>query len=114
MILNLDKFLLELGKGFAFVGRQYRAPVGNRRFSVNLVFYNRILRCFVFFDLKKGGTDHTDVGQMNCYLNYFAKKENMPDDHPRVGIILGAYNDEMLVEYALEGVANQLFVSRYQ
>lgn len=114
LILNLEKFLLELGKGFAFVGRQYRVPVGNRQFRVDLVFYHRILKCFILFDLKRGEIDHEDIGQMNFYLNYFAKEENMPDDNPPIGVVLGAYKDEVLVEYALESITSQLFVSKYQ
>lgn len=76
LIQNLQNFLLKLGRGFAFVGRQYRISLGGRHFFVDLVFYHRILKCFVLFDLKRGEIDHQDVGQMNLYLNYFRKEEN--------------------------------------
>jgi len=114
LIDNLEHFLLELGKGFAFVGRQYRITLGNRHFFVDLVFYHRILKCFVLIDLKRGEVDHGDIGQMNLYLNYFANEENVEDDNSPIGVVLGAYKDRVLVEYALAGMSNQLFVSKYQ
>ncbi len=114
LIENLEQFLLELGKGFAFIGRQYRITLGNRHFYVDLVFYHRILKCFVLIDLKKGEIEHNDIGQMNLYLNYFAKEENVEDDNPPIGIVLGAYKDQILVEYATENITNQLFVSKYE
>lgn len=114
LIQNLQNFLLELGKGFAFIGRQYRISLGGRHFFVDLVFYQRILKCFVLIDLKRGEIDHQDVGQMNLYLNYFRKEENTEGDNPPIGIVLGAYKDQILVEYATENISNQLFVSKYQ
>ncbi|HQH43512.1 MAG TPA: PDDEXK nuclease domain-containing protein [Syntrophorhabdaceae bacterium] len=114
LIQNLELFLLELGKGFAFVGRQYKISLANRHFYVDLVFYHRILKCFVLIDLKRGEIDHTDIGQMNMYLNYFAKEENVEGDNPPIGIVLGAYKDHILVEYATHNITNQLFVSKYQ
>jgi hypothetical protein len=81
---------------------------------VDLVFYHRILKCFVLIDLKRGEIDHGDIGQMNLYLNYFAKEENVEGDNPPIGIVLGAYKDQILVEYATQNISNQLFVSRYQ
>ncbi len=114
LIHNLETFLLELGKGFAFIGRQYRISISNRHFRVDLVFYHRILKCFVLIDLKKGEVEHGDIGQMNLYLNYFAKEENVKDDSPPIGIVLGAYKDQILMEYATEHISNQLFVSKYQ
>jgi predicted nuclease of restriction endonuclease-like (RecB) superfamily len=114
LIENLQKFLLELGKGFAFIGRQYKIDIGGRHFFIDLVFYHRILKCFVLVDLKRGEIEHGDIGQMNMYLNYFRKEENMEDDHEPIGIVLGAYKDHILMEYALEGISNQLFVSKYQ
>lgn len=114
LIHNLEQFLLELGKGFAFIGRQYRISLANRHFYVDLVFYHRILKCFVLIDLKRGEIEHTDIGQMNMYLNYFAKEENVEGDNPPIGIVLGAYKDHILVEYAIENISNQLFVSKYQ
>lgn len=114
LIQNLQRFLLELGKGFAFIGKQYRISLGGRHFFVDLVFYHRILKCFVLIDLKRGEIDHQDVGQMNLYLNYFRKEENTEGDNPPIGIVLGAYKDQILVEYATENISNQLFVSKYQ
>lgn len=114
LIQNLESFLLELGKGFAFIGRQYRITLGNRHFYVDLVFYHRILKCFVLIDLKKGEIEHNDIGQMNLYLNYFRKELNEADDNPPIGIVLGAYKDKILVEYATENINNNLFVSKYQ
>lgn len=114
LIQNLQSFLLELGKGFAFVGRQYRISISGRHFYVDLVFYHRILKCFVLIDLKRGEIDHQDIGQMNLYLNYFRKEENTEGDNDPVGIVLGAYKDQLLIEYATEHISNQLFVSKYQ
>ena len=114
LIQNLEMFLLELGKGFAFVGRQYKITLANRHFYVDLVFYHRILKCFVLIDIKTGEIEHSDIGQMNMYLNYFAKEENTEGDNPPIGIVLGAYKDRILVEYATANITNQLFVSKYQ
>ncbi len=114
LVANLQNFLLELGKGFAFIGRQYRITLSNRHFFVDLVFYHRILKCFVLIDLKRGEIDHQDIGQMNLYLNYFRKEENTEGDNAPIGIVLGAYKDQILVEYATENISNQLFVSKYQ
>ena len=114
IITHLQSFLLELGKGFSFIGRQYRISIGGRHFYVDLVFYHYILKCFVLIDLKRGVIDHEDIGQMNLYLNYF-KKEIAPEgDQAPIGIVLGAYKDELLVEYALDSIDNQLFLSKYQ
>ena len=114
LIDNLEKFLLELGKGFAFIGRQYKINIGSRHFFVDLVFYHRILKCFVLIDLKRGEVEHNDIGQMNMYLNYFESEENVEGDNPPIGIVLGAYKDHILVEYATKHLTNQLFVSKYQ
>jgi predicted nuclease of restriction endonuclease-like (RecB) superfamily len=114
LIQNIELFLLELGKGFAFIGRQYRISLAGRHFYIDLVFYHRILKCFVLIDLKRGEIEHYDIGQMNLYLNYFSKEENTEGDNPPIGIVLGTYKDRILVEYALENITNQLFVSKYQ
>lgn len=111
---NLQQFLLELGKGFTYVGRQYRMTINNKHYRVDLVFYHRILRCFVLIDLKINEVQHDDIGQMNMYLGYFANEENTETDNPPVGIILSKDNDELLVEYATYGMNSQLFVSQYQ
>lgn len=114
IISNLQHFLLELGKGFTFEKRQYRISIGGKHFYVDLVFYHRILKCFVLIDLKRGEVSHQDVGQMNLYLNYFKKEVNLPEDNAPIGIVLGAHQNQVLVEYAIESIDNQLFVSKYQ
>ncbi len=111
---NMESFLLELGRGFAFIGRQYVIPIGSRRFKIDLVFYHAILKCYVLIDLKRAEIKHGDIGQMNLYLNYFKNEVCQPDDNPPIGIILGAKKDEILMEYALQGIDNQLFAARYQ
>ena len=111
---HLQAFLLELGKGFTFVGRQVRVTVNNTHYYVDLVFYHRILRCFVLIDLKLGEVQHHDIGQMNLYLGYFASEENIEGDGPPVGIIMSRQKDELLVEYATYGMSSQLFVQKYQ
>jgi predicted nuclease of restriction endonuclease-like (RecB) superfamily len=111
---NLQQFLLELGKGFTYVGRQYRMSINNKHYRADLVFYHRILRCFVLFDLKINEVQHDDIGQMNMYLGYFANEENTESDNPPIGIILTKNKDELLVEYATYGMNSQLFVSKYQ
>ncbi len=114
IIDNLQKFLLELGKGFTFVKRQYPLTINNVHYHVDLVFYHRILKCFVLIDLKKNSVQHEDIGQMNMYMGYFAIEENMPDDNPPIGIILSKNKDELLVEYATYGMDSKLFVSKYE
>jgi predicted nuclease of restriction endonuclease-like (RecB) superfamily len=114
LLNNLQSFLLELGKGFTFVGRQYRMTINNTPFRIDLVFYHRILRCFVLIDLKINEVKHTDIGQMNMYMGYFAKEENYEDDNPPIGIILSKDKDDFLIEYATYEMNSQLFVSKYQ
>lgn len=114
LIDNLQIFLLELGKGFTYVGRQYLLTIGNRHYHIDLVFYHRILKCFVLIDLKKNAVKHQDIGQMNMYMGYFAKEENAVDDNPPIGIILSRIKDDLLVEYATYGIDTQLFVSKYE
>jgi predicted nuclease of restriction endonuclease-like (RecB) superfamily len=111
---HLQPFLLELGKGFTFVGRQYRITLNNTHYRVDLVFYHRILRCFVLIDLKMNEVQHHDIGQMNLYLGYFATEENAEGDNPPIGIILTRGKDELLVEYATYQMNSQLFVQKYQ
>lgn len=114
IIDNLQLFLLELGKGFAFVARQFRISLRNKHYSVDLVFYHRILKCFILIDLKTKKVNHGDIGQMNLYLNYFKQEENVEGDNEPVGIILSAEKDEVMVEYAMGGISNKIFVSKYQ
>ena len=114
IIDNLQTFLLELGKGFTFVERQYPILINNVHYHVDLVFYHRILKCFVLIDLKKNSVKHEDIGQMNMYMGYFAKEENEANDNPPIGIILSHNKDELLVEYATYGMDTNLFVSKYE
>ena len=114
LLSNLQSFLLELGKGFTFVARQFRMTINNSPYRVDLVFYHRILRCFVLIDLKIREVKHNDIGQMNMYMGYFANEENIEGDNPPIGIILSKEKDELLVEYATYGMNSQLFVSKYQ
>ena len=114
IIDNLQMFLLELGKGFTFVARQFRITLGNQHFYIDLVFYHRILKCFVLIDLKAGKINHQDIGQMNLYLNYFKKEENSENDNEPIGIILGAEKDHFIIEYALGSISNKLFISKYR
>jgi predicted nuclease of restriction endonuclease-like (RecB) superfamily len=114
IIEHLQHFLLELGKGFAFIGRQYRITLGNRNHYVDLVFYHRILKCFVLIDMKKEEAGYEDVGQMNMYLGYFENEENSEDDNPPIGIVLAKEKDDLLVKYAMHNISSQLFINKYQ
>ena len=114
LISQLQHFLLELGKGFAFVGRQYRMMLGNRPHRVDLVFYHYILKCFVLIDIKRETAGYEDIGQMNMYLGYFEKEENGKGDNPPIGIVLAREKDEYVVEYAMHNISSRLFVSKYQ
>ena len=113
IIDHLQHFILELGKGFAFIARQYRMSIGGKHFYADLLFYHRILKCFVVIDLKRGEITHQDIGQMNLYLNYFAKEENVEGDNQPVGIVLGAYKDHFLVEYATASITNKILLAKY-
>lgn len=114
IISNLQQFIMEMGKGFAFIGRQYRMSIGGKHFYLDLLFYHRILKCFVLIDLKRGEIDHLDVGQMNLYLNYFKKEEATEGDNEPIGIILGAKKNHILVEYATDSITNKVLLSKYQ
>ncbi len=114
LIYNMQKFLLELGKGFAFIGEQYPIHIGNARYHVDLVFYHAILKCYVLIDLKRAGVKHYDIGQMNMYLGYFANEVSQPDDNKPIGIVLCHSKNELVVEYATYGMDSNIFVSKYQ
>lgn len=114
IIDHLQTFLLELGKGFAFIGRQYRITLGNRNHYVDLLFYHRILKCFVLIDLKREEASYEAVGQMNMYLGYIENEENTEGDNPPIGIVLAKEKDDLLVQYAMHNISSQLFVSKYQ
>ena len=113
IINHLQTFLVELGRGFCFEARQKRITFDNKHYKIDLVFYNRILKCHVLLDLKVGEFDHADAGQMNMYLNYYCKNEMTDGDNPPVGIILCASKNDSLVEYATAGLPQEVFVSKY-
>jgi predicted nuclease of restriction endonuclease-like (RecB) superfamily len=113
-ILNhLQQFLIELGVGFCFEARQKRITFDNTHYRIDLVFYHRILKSHVLIDLKMGKFDHADAGQMNVYLNYYKENELSEGDNPPVGLILCGDKSEALAHYAISGMDNQLFVSKY-
>jgi predicted nuclease of restriction endonuclease-like (RecB) superfamily len=114
LINHLRDFMLELGRGFAFIGRQHRVTIDNDHHYVDILFYNYILRCFVIVDLKTRKARAGDVGQVNMYLNYFREEVNQHDDNPPVGIVLTTERNKGVIRYALEGITNQLLVSKYQ
>ena len=115
LVEHMKNFMLELGKGFAFVASEYRIPLNTSKpCHVDLVFYNYFLKCFVLIDLKRGMVEYGDVGQMNMYLNYFKSEEGTPSDAAPIGIVLGAKKDDLVVQFATEGITNRIFVSRYQ
>ncbi len=114
LIDNLQSFLLELGRGFAFIGRQHRITLANKHNFVDLVFYHYILKCFVIIDLKVNEVEHKDIGQMITYLNYFNAEIKREDDNETIGIILASEKDDVFVEYATASISNKLAVSEYQ
>lgn len=113
IIDNLQKFLLELGKGFAFVGRQVRFSYDEDHFIVDLVFYNRLLRCFVLFDLKIGKLTHQDLGQMQMYVHYYDRKMKLEDENSTIGILLCRDKNDAVVEMTLPEDNKQIFASKY-
>jgi len=113
LIRHIEYFLLELGRGFMFVGSQQRVTLGNRHYYVDMVFYNKILKAYVLIDLKTGDLRPEHAGQMNAYLNYYKTEVNDESDNPPVGIILCKTNKDIVAEYALGGLSNQVFASRY-
>lgn len=114
IIDHLQQFLLELGTGFAFIGRQERFTFNEDHFIVDLVFYNRLLRCFVLFDLKIGELKHQDIGQMQMYVHYYDRKVKLPDENPTIGIILCKDKNNAVVEMTLPENNSQIFASKYQ
>jgi len=114
IIDKLQYFLLEIGKGFSFVARQKRITITNRHYYIDLVFYNRILKCFVLIDLKTGELDHSDIGQMNFYLNYFKENEKRVNENNPVGLVLCAKKNDVFAKYVLGGLSNKVFASKYK
>ncbi len=114
LVGRLRDFLMELGKGFSFVGRQYRVSTETSHFYVDLVFYNYLLKCFVLIDLKTKKLSHSDIGQMDMYVRMFDDLKRGEDDNPTLGIILCADKDETLVRYSVLSESRQLFASKYR
>jgi len=114
LINKLQQFLLELGKGFAFMARQQRITLDGRHFYIDLVFYNRLTRSFVLLDLKIGDLTHQDIGQMQMYVNYYHREITSEDENPPIGIILCSDKSEAVVRYTLPEGNNQIFASRYK
>lgn len=113
IINKLEMFLLELGKGFTFVGRQVRFTFDEKHFRIDLVFYNRLLKCFVLIDLKIGEVTHQDLGQMQMYVNYYDRYVKLPDENDTIGIIICKDKNDTLVKLTLPKDNNQIFASRY-
>lgn len=113
LVAQIEKFLLELGRGFMFVGTQQRITLNNTHYYVDMVFYNKILRAYVLIELKTKKLTPEAAGQLNMYLNYYAAEVNDPDDNPPIGIILCTEKDSVAAEYALGGLSNNIFASRY-
>ena len=113
LVQQIEKFLLELGRGFMFVGTQQRVTVSNTHYYVDMVFYNKILRAYVLIELKTTKLTPEAAGQINMYLNYYAAEVNDADDNPPIGIILCTDKDSVTAEYALGGLSNNIFASRY-
>jgi predicted nuclease of restriction endonuclease-like (RecB) superfamily len=113
IIENLQPFLLELGKGFAFIARQYHVTTESQHYFIDLVFYNYLLKCFVLIDLKIGRLEHQDVGQMDMYLRMFDEQKRGEGDSPTVGLILCAEKDEVVARYSILHENQQMFASKY-
>ena len=113
LVQQIEKFLLELGRGFMFVGTQQRVTINNTHYYVDMVFYNKILRAYVLIELKTTKLTPEAAGQINMYLNYYASEVNDPDDNPPIGIILCTEKDSITAEYALGGLSSNIFASRY-
>ena len=114
IIDELQKFLLELGKGFSFVAQQMRISTETSHFYIDLVFYNYLLKCFVIIDLKTGKLSHQDIGQMDMYVRMFDDLKRGEDDNPTIGIILCDSKDETVVKYSVMRDSQQIFASKYQ
>ena len=114
LIVNLQSFLLELGKGFAFVARQQRISTESKDFYLDIVFYNYLLKCFVLFDLKTGELTHQEIGQMDMYVRMYDDLRRGPGDNPTVGIVLCAQKDKSVVRYSVLHGNEQLFATKYK
>jgi predicted nuclease of restriction endonuclease-like (RecB) superfamily len=114
LILHLERFLLELGGDFAFIGRQRRLRIGDEWYRIDLLFFHRKLRCLVVIDLKRGRFTHADAGQMHMYLNYAREHWTHQGENPPVGLILCSQKDEAIARYALDGLPNKILATEYQ
>ena len=114
LITHLQSFLLELGNGFSFVARQKRFLLEDDEFFADLIFYNRLLRCFVIIDIKTHKITHEDIGQLQTYVNYYDREEKLPDENPTIGILLCAEKNNTLVKYALPKNNTTIMASKYQ
>jgi predicted nuclease of restriction endonuclease-like (RecB) superfamily len=114
LILHLERFLLELGGDFAFIGRQRRLRIGDEWYRIDLLFFHRKLRCLVVIDLKRGRFTHTDAGQMHMYLNYAREHWTHEGENPPVGLILCSQKDEAIARYALDGLPNKILATEYR
>ncbi len=114
LIRRLEDFLMELGRDFAFIGRQKRLRIGDEWYRIDLLFFHRRLRCLVVIDLKVGKFTHADAGQMHLYLNYAREHWTNPDENPPVGLILCAEKNAAVAKYALEGLPNKVLASEYR
>lgn len=114
LIANLKQFLLELGKGFTFVARQQRITLEDEHFYIDLVFYNRLLKCFVLLELKVGKLTHKDLGQLQMYVNYYNRNIKRADENPTIGILLCADKKEAIVKYTLPESNRHIFASKYK
>lgn len=114
IIDKLEHFLLELGNGFTFVARQKRISFDDKHFRIDLVFYNRILKCFVLIDLKIGEIKHQDLGQMQMYVNYYDREIRLKDKNKTIGLVLCQNKSEAVVEYTLPENNEQIFASKYK
>ncbi|HAF95676.1 MAG: cytoplasmic protein [Elusimicrobia bacterium GWF2_52_66] len=114
LLTKLQDFLLELGRGFCFEARQKRILIGGEHYFVDLVFYHRILKCHVLIELKTESFKHEHIGQLNTYVNWYRKNETAKGDNPPIGILLCTRRNRALIEYALAGINNRLFISKYQ
>lgn len=113
LIRHIEAFLLELGRGFMFVGSQQRITLNNTHHYVDMVFYNKILKCYILIDLKTSKLKISDGGQLNTYLNYYKTEVNDENDNPPIGLVLCAEKDEIAAEYILGGFENNVFASKY-
>ena len=114
LIKKLQHFILELGNGFSFVGRQYRITADNDHYYIDLVFYNYILKCFLLIDLKTEKLTHQDIGQMDFYVRFFEDQLKQPSDNPSIGLILCTEKNKTIVKYSLLNESKQIFASKYQ